>query len=232
MLVFEVYPADNRRTRFDSHVQQVVNTNAQSRCVFVRRERFNRNKDYRFSENDCNYYQYQKLTYYTSNDDSRNTPVLYFFSLDTSRATSDINVSFEVADEEIWNNIRYYIKSAPIVDSCSITVFGNTGGMIFIDEPDRGGKTLDVRMHAQGSRRLKLESNSNSDILNRHFEGYSLQRYNDRTRQFTNSVWKLIPERPIRLHGSYNFRLAPIYNYKKSDLPPGEYINTLEIVCE
>ncbi|NOH72388.1 hypothetical protein F0225_13720 [Vibrio pectenicida] len=232
MLVFQIYPADNRQTRFDSHVRQLVNTNDQGRCVVVLRERFNRNKDYLFAESDCDNYPYQKLTFYLSNDDGRNAPFLYFFSLDTSRATSDINVSFEVAGEEIWNNIRYYTKPAPIMDSCAIEVYGNTGGMIFSDESDRGDKTLDVRMHAQGRRRLKLVSNSNSYTLNNNFEGYSVQRYSDSNRLISDSVLKINASHPLRLRGSYYLRLAPKYNYKKSDLPPGDYITTLEIVCE
>ena len=154
MIVFFVYPVNRDYARFKSKVRIVVNGNDQSRCVVARRGWFRRDAFYRLYENECQYGASQEITFNTSRYDRGNRPALFFFSLDTSHATSDIKISFEMAGNTMLNQITYYEKPINIMDSCSITVYGETGGMIFIDEPITGNQYINY-YNTQGKHRSR-----------------------------------------------------------------------------
>ncbi|MBU2896242.1 hypothetical protein [Vibrio hepatarius] len=238
IMIFKISPIKlDSGVKFRHRVRVSVSGAAHRRCLVGQRGHYFRDRDYYPNEGRCRTVDFvpMKFNFQRNGRDSSDNPMLIIFKMDISQVTSDKYIDLKIGHETILNQVIYFeyeqekIENTP--DSCSIKVYGDIGGMIFIDEPDKRNKTFDVHMHAQGRRRLKLISNSNSPILNGKFEGYAVEEYNN-GRMVKDSVWEMNADHTLTLAGFHALRLAPKYNYNKSDLPPGDYITTLEIVCE
>ncbi|MCG7490781.1 hypothetical protein MHN79_14910 [Vibrio sp. Of14-4] len=239
VLIFAMKLNEADHVKFKHRVRVIASGAASNPCIIGRRGEYSSAINYNPTESECNSsnnYVSMRFNFRPEghDNDSSETPMLIIFKMDASQATNDRFVDLKIGNEIILDQVLYFeyepekIENAP--DSCSIEVYGNTGGMIFNDTDDINSKYLDARLYSSGGS-FKLTHKSNNDQLKQSFLGYYGYFYDYNENKFVDTRW-VMKNDDHRLVGNNDIRIAPKYNINRSDLLPGEYITTLEIVCE
>ncbi|MYM60377.1 hypothetical protein GTG28_14175 [Vibrio sp. OCN044] len=237
VLIFAIKLNEADHVKFKHRVRVMASGAASNPCIIGRRGEYSSAINYNPTESECdssNNFVSMRFNFRSDDSDSSKKPMLIIFNMDVSQATNDRFVDLKIGNEIILDQVLYFeyepakIENAP--DSCGIEVYGSTGGMIFNDTNDISSKYLDARLYSKGGS-FKLIHNSNNHKLKENFLGYYGLYYDYNRDTFIDTRW-VMKDDDHRLVGKNYIRVAPKYDINRSELSSGEYITTLEIVCE